>query len=761
MNPLGQSAATDVEEVDEVKDVEKVADDSVVHLRPGEGRSQKQVGVFRLRAALVRSPSVAALAERASPLTTVAIRLAFQSIGVIYGDIGTSPLYVYSSTFSANPSYEDLVGVLSLIIWSLTLIVSVKYVLVVLRADDEGQGGTFALYSLLARYANIGMREPQDALTVRLERYQSVDMRAANKKLRSAMEHSTGAKTLLKIVAVIGAALVMADGVLTPAQSVLGAIQGLNVVKPDISTATVVGITCAILVLLFLLQPLGTSKIATTFAPIVVLWLLTNLGFGIYNLVVYDHSVLRAFSPYFAGHYLVRNKTEGWKSLSGVLLAFTGVEALFADLGAFSRLSIQLSWLAFAFPCLLLAYIGQAAYISRNPNAWANPFFNSAPRGWFYPSLVIAILASVVASQAMITSTFQLLAQAMKLSYFPRIKLVHTSKKFFGQIYIPMANWLLMIGTVVVTIVYHDTNKIGRAYGVCVILVTTITTFMVGLVALVVWRWHLVIVVAGVLVFGSLDGLYLSSALTKVPEGAWFTLMLASILASVALLWRYGKEQQWSAQDRHRLQPSQLLQPAEHGLVRLTPAYGGGELSSIRGMFIFFDKDGDKLPTVFAQFVRLFKVYPAHMIFFHMHPQQVPVVHPDERVMISRLRLPHAFRVTLRHGYTEPAVSEELRGLLYEQLRAFVRHDHVRGAAPAHAPVLTLEAELAALEAAFATQVIYVVGKEQARFRPRTNVVRKFFLAAFLLMKDLTRNKVAALQLPADQVVEIGFVEVL
>jgi KUP system potassium uptake protein len=184
-------------------------------------------------------------------------------------------------------------------------------------------------------------------------------------------------------------------------------VQGLNVVKPDITKATIVGTTCAILVLLFLIQPLGTTKIAVTFAPIVIIWLGFNAGFGIYNLVQFDHSVLKAFSPSFAFKFLIRNKTRGWRMLGGVLLSFTGVEALFADLGAFSRRAIQLSWLCYAFPCLLLAYTGQAAYISHHPGAYENPFFNAAPPGMLYPSLIIAILAAIVASQAIITATFQ------------------------------------------------------------------------------------------------------------------------------------------------------------------------------------------------------------------------------------------------------------------------------------------------------------------------------------------------------------------
>lgn len=276
----------------------------------------------------------------------------------------------------------------------------------------------------------------------------------------------------MKVIGVLAVSMVMSDGVLTPAQSVLGAVQGIEVVDPSINKATIVGTTAGILILLFAIQPFGTTKIATTFAPIVITWLAFNAVFGIYNLAKFDASVLRAFNPGYGFQYLIRYKTEGWKSLGGILLAFTGVEALFADLGAFSRRAIQMSWLLYTFPCLLLAYIGQAAYISAHPEAYSNPFFNSAPPGTVYPALVVAILAAVVASQAIITATFQvrtfavpfetianqiqLMAQIMKLSYFPQIKVVHTSKTFHGQLYVPMVNWLLMTGTVLVASIFNN-----------------------------------------------------------------------------------------------------------------------------------------------------------------------------------------------------------------------------------------------------------------------------------------------------------------
>ena len=240
-----------------------------------------------------------------------------------------------------------------------------------------------------------------------MKRHKSGDLESAGRHLRHGIENSKVIRALLKIIGVLAVSMVMSDGVLTPAQSVLGAVQGIEVVDPGISRGTVVGVTDAILVLLFVVQPLGVTKITILFAPIIIIWLAFNAAFGVYNLVNFDHSVLKAFNPGYAFEYFIRNGEHGWRSLGGILLAFTGVEALFADLGAFSRHAIQLSWLCYTFPCLLLAYIGQAAFISRHPDAYSNPFFNSVPPGTVYPSLIIAILAAIVASQAIITATFQ------------------------------------------------------------------------------------------------------------------------------------------------------------------------------------------------------------------------------------------------------------------------------------------------------------------------------------------------------------------
>ncbi|EMR64420.1 putative potassium transporter protein [Eutypa lata UCREL1] len=742
--------------------------------------------------------------------------------------------------------------------------VSLKYVLIVLHADNEGEGGTFSCYSLLTRYANITERDPREQVLVKMERHDTDDLSPSNKTLRSGIENSRLTRGLLKIIGVLAVSMVMADGVLTPAQSVLGAVQGLSVVSPGITSPTIVGTSCAILVVLFALQPLGTTKLASTFAPIVIVWLAFNAGFGIYNLAMHDYTVLRAFSPWFAIHFFMEKKHDAWKMLGGILLSFTGVEALFADLGAFSMRAIQMSWFAWCYPCLLLAYIGQAAYISENPDAYSNPFYNCVPPGMLYPSLIVAMLAAVVASQAMITA---LTSQLMKLSYCPQVKIVHTSSRFHGQLYVPFLNWILMCLAILVTAVYSNTTRLGNAYGVCVMFVTFFDTCMVTLCSLIVWRFSPYLVFIPWLFFATVDGLYLSSALTKVPDGAWFTITISGILACIFLLWRFGKENQWRAEAEDRFRPSELVtrdgsptttttttttaaDPPEddgdednHPKLRLTARWGGDGLSRIRGMGIYFDKTGINTPAVFAQFVRKIGAVPDATVFFHLHPVETPSVADEDRYAISRLgaAVPGCYRLVVRHGFMDEVITPDLAALIYEQVRGFIirqaaedaplglpdvsaaattapsttgtaeekdsstvasanlnvpsavvfsTHDTDTsstrlnlpsnstgsgGGAPAEAeagkgkgrhreiPVelrdQVIRRELAKLDRAYASKVMYLVGKEQMKIKMGTSLVRTITLASFLWIRDNTRAKIANLRLAMDRVVEVGFVK--
>ncbi|KAK6343812.1 hypothetical protein TWF696_007473 [Orbilia brochopaga] len=729
---------------------------------------------------------------------TMLLWVAYQATGVIYGDIGTSPLYVYSSTFTSEPTWDDLVGALSLIIWSLTIIVTIKYVFIVLQADDEGEGGTFALFSLLSRYIHILRRDPMDVSAVKMSRYSTNELGNSHQAVRTAVEQSKLMKLLLSGLSIFGVTLVMSDGVLTPAQSVLGAIQGLKVVHPTLSTGAIVGISCAILIILFAIQPFGITKLTIGFSPIVIVWLLFNAVFGIYNLVKYDHTVLKAFSPYFAGAWFTRNGTDGWKALGGILLAFTGCECLFADLGSFSKRAIQISWVFFAYPALILAYAGQAAYISVNEGAYSNPFFNTVPKGLFWPSLILSILAAIVASQATITATFQLLTQIMALNYFPKLTVIHTSTKIHGQVYIPFANWLLMVGCVIVTAVYNNTTSLGNAYGVCVILVTFITTCLVSMVAIIVWRFNILIVTTVFFIFACFDGLFLSAALIKVPTGAWFTLVVAAILASVMLLWRFGKHRQWAAEREMQIQDKAFHNAVVAKKDGMWLSGGKKPVSAIKGIGIFMDKTGFLYPTVYTRFLRSFEAQHVITVFLNIRHVTIPSIDDSQRYGISKLdSLLNTYRIIARYGYTE-SVPENLSDVIKTKLGEYLsRMEHPATESPngesakaenessvaeqagdgTNTPAInfasedeitqvrrrhgliettSLTSERTALSSAFEEQVVFLLGKQRLTERKDRNIFSKVILGRYNWLREQTINKVNFLGLPIDQVVEIG-----
>ncbi|KAF2768883.1 potassium transporter [Teratosphaeria nubilosa] len=690
------------------------------------------------------------------------------------------------------------------------MMVTLKYVIVILHADNEGEGGTFSCYSLLSRYANISSRDPREAPLVRIERYQTNEMHRSNLGVRNFMERSKVFKALLKVIGVLAVTMVMSDGVLTPAQSVLGAYQGLDAAVPNISHGAVVGATCGTLVLLFLIQPFGTGKIGTTFAPIIIIWLGFLGSFGIYNLAHHDWRVLKAFNPGEAFMYLIRNKTDGWRSLGGVLLAFTGVEALFADLGAFSRRAIQISWLCWCLPMLLLAYSGQAAYIASDISgqisglgtnqgqSYTNPVFLTVPPGMLIPTLVFAVLAAIVASQAIITATFQLMSQIIKLSYFPQVEVRHTSKTHHNQLYVPLVNYLLCIGTVIIAAVFKNTTALGNAYGVCVMFVTFFDTCMTSLVALLVWKIPSYYVIIPALTIACMDGAFLSSVLTKVPQGGWFTLTLAAVLASVLILWRYGKDNQWIAEAKDRKPLPEFLRIDENGEYRLLARNGGkgGEVLSInRGFGIFFDKGGMNTPMVFSQFINKLVSTPEVIVFFHMRPLEYPTVPADERFIVSQIKfLPNCYRVVCRHGFMDEVVTPDLASIIFERVRRYVMSKqragpatHNRSPSPqrpidgssvdgdtfvldekqaqlesektstCHAVGEVSDISLGLLQSAFDHRVLYVLGKEEMFVREGTNLWRKLLLKTFLFFRDNTRTKIANLKVPTDRVVEIGF----
>lgn len=437
-------------------------------------------------------------------------------------------------------------------------------------------------------------------------------------------------------------------------------------------------------------------------------------------------------------------------------------------MGAFNRRAIQYSWLLLVYPCLLLTYVGQAAYISRDSTAWDNPFFNTVPPGMFYPSLIVAILAAAVASQSTITACFQLLGQLMNSSYFPHVEIRFTSNKHYGQVYIPLANWLLMIGCVVVTAVYNDTTDLGHAYGVCVILVTFITTNMVALVAIIIWEIRPIFVFLVWLPFITFDGLFLSASLVKVPDGAWFTLMLSAILATFFALWRYGKESQWYCEARGTNELSSLIvRSPESGNQALAARFGGGELSEIDGFGIFFDKAGVFTPKVYEQFLRKFRAQMDVVILMHLRALSVPHVAETERFELSKTNVRDVYRLIIRHGYDDHVLTPDLAELVHDQVySALIRgvvmpsgfEDGLDEAEKQFPSDVFVASRLEKLEEAYANQKLYVIGKQKLRVSPAHNPLKRLMLHFFLWLRENTSNKVEKLNVDNDSLVEVGFV---
>ncbi|KAJ0986635.1 hypothetical protein J5N97_004991 [Dioscorea zingiberensis] len=412
------------------------------------------------------------------------IAMAFQTLGVVYGDMGTSPLYVFSDVFSKVPinSEIDVLGALSLVMYTIALIPFAKYVFIVLKANDNGEGGTFALYSLICRYAKVNLlpnqqRADEDISSFRLKIPTPELERALN--IKEKLERRSLWKTILLLLVLTGTSMVIGDGILTPSMSVMSAVSGLQGAVPGFNTDAIVLVSIGILVCLFSIQSFGTGKVGFLFAPALGLWFFSLGSIGIYNILKYDLSVLKAFNPAYIFLFFRRNRGKAWSALGGVVLCITGAEAMFADLGHFSVISIQIAFTCVVFPCLLLAYMGQAAYLLKNPTSVERIFYDSVPDIFFWPVFVIATLAAMIASQAMISATFSCVKQSMALGCFPRLKIIHTSKRFMGQIYIPVINWFLMIMCIAVVASFRSTTDIANAYGIAEVGVMLVSTTLV------------------------------------------------------------------------------------------------------------------------------------------------------------------------------------------------------------------------------------------------------------------------------------------
>ena len=466
---------------------------------------------------------------------------ALTALGVVFGDIGTSPLYTFSVALGATgqpPTAAHVLGLVSLIFWALMAMVSLKYVVFVLRADNDGEGGVLALLSLVA----------SDRIAVR------------------------GRVPVLVLLGIVGAALLYGDGVITPAISVLSAMEGLKLVTPDFEPF-VLPVTLAILIGLFTIQRRGTASIGALFGPVMIVWFAVLALLGVVNIWAAP-DVLKALDPLAAARFVAANPFVGFAVMGAVFLALTGAEALYADMGHVGPAAIRRAWFGLVLPALLLNYFGQGALVLSDPTAVDSPFYKLAPSWALIPMVLLAALATIIASQALISGVFSLTRQAMQLGLCPRMRIVPTSHDEAGQIYVPAANWLLMAGTLLVVVLFKTSNNLAGAYGVAVSGTMLVTTILLYRVAIVRWQWPPAAALLLVVVFGTVDATFLASNALKIVDGGWFSLAVGGGVAGLMLCWRRG-----SSELRHHLEEKSMPLAAFVGnvdnmVVARTPGVG-------------------------------------------------------------------------------------------------------------------------------------------------------------------------------------------
>ncbi|KAG6539196.1 hypothetical protein ZIOFF_004349 [Zingiber officinale] len=580
--------------------------------------------------------------------------LAYQSLGVVYGDLSISPLYVYKSTFADDITHsetnEEIFGVLSFVFWTLTLVPLLKYVFIVVRAHDNGQGGTFALYSLICRNVNVSLLPNKQTSDEQVSTYkcESHHAHGYNWRIKIWIEKHKNLHIVLLIVALLGTCMVIGDGVLTPALSVFSAVSGLGLsLSKTQHEYAVVPITCFLIVCLFALQHYGTHRVGFLFAPIIVTWLLCISTLGIYNIIKWNPLIYQKLSPSYMFKFLKKTRKGGWMSLGGILLCMTGSEAMFADLGHFSFRAIQIAFTSCVYPALVLAYMGQAAYLSKHHsmnNNYQIGFYVYVPESVRWPVFVIAILASVVGSQAIISGTFSIISQSQSLGCFPRVKVVHTSNRIHGQIYIPEVNWVLMILCVVAAIGFRDTKHLGNASGLAVITVMLVTTCLTSLVMILCWHTSLVFSLAFFLIFGSIEALYFSSSLMKFLDGAWLPILLAFFLMVVMFVWHHFTIKKYEFDLQNKLSIDWLL--------ALRDSLG---ISRVPGVGLVYTNIVIGVPANFSHFVTNLPAFHQILVFVCVKYVPVPFVPPSERYLVGRVgpREFRSYRCIVRYGYRD------------------------------------------------------------------------------------------------------------
>lgn len=628
-----------------------------------------------------------------SPHSQSMAALALAALGVVFGDLGTSPLYALQETFHPErgvmATSANVMGAVSLFLWSLIIMVSLKYVLVLMRASNRGEGGILALLSLL-----IGNRS----------RYQHTGKRAQR----------------WIFFALIGTAMLYGDGVITPAISVLSAVEGLQVATPTFQPY-VVPITVAILIGLFAIQPFGSGKMGMIFGPVVLLWFVVIAIVGIHTLLQ-NPAILGAINPLHGIHFFERNGGKGFIALGAVVLCLTGGEALYADMGHFGRHPIQLAWYTVALPALALNYLGQGALLLNNPAVAHRPFYSMVPAWGLYPMVVLATLATIVASQALISAVFSLTRQAAQLGYSPRVEVVHTSGAVIGQVYLPTLNWLLMAGTIAIVLVFKSSDNLAAAYGLAVSTTMAITTVIFAAMARTRMNWSCwsVGLVAGTFFIADI-AFVLANAL-KFLDGGWLPVTIGTIVFSIMASWYAGREILAKERRENAMPRDAFLE----GLVKSPP-------KRVPGTAIFLSEANDLVPVELLHHLNHNQVLHERVVLLTLITEEVPRVHLINHLSIEQLP-PGFISITARYGYMEEP----------------------------HVPTtLALAAKLADLEPFSSKATTYFLGHHAFVQKRYSHLKWRGWLhrrsqGLFIILSRNEHNAIDRLGLPPDQVIEFG-----
>ena len=608
---------------------------------------------------------------------------ALTALGIVFGDIGTSPLYALQvalkATGDATPTPEDVLGIVSLIFWALTLIVAFKYVAIVLRADNEGEGGILALLSLVIAKGDVKRRLP-----------------------------------ILVLLGVAGAALLYGDGVITPAISVLSALEGIKVVAPALEP-WVIPLTLVILIGLFLIQRRGTAEIGRLFGPIMCVWFVAISIFGLVS-IIDSPEILRALDPRQASRFLADDPAVSFAVFGAVFLALTGGEALYADMGHVGAPAIRRAWYGLVMPSLMLCYFGQGALMLEHPEAVDNPFYKMVP-GWaLAPMIVLAAMATVIASQALISGVFSLTRQAIQMRLSPRMPVVPTSVHAYGQIYIALVNWLLMLATLVVVVLFKSSDALASAYGIAVSGTMLITTILLYRVMRDKWHWPRFAAWPLILVFAAIDATFFAANATKLVEGGWLPLAIGALVCFIMLSWRLGNIEVQKRLNEDSMPFADFMDQVDNMLVARLPGCG-----------IFVTRMSERASPMILHHIEHNRVMHEHVILLTVLPTRRPRVPVAERLEIQDLG--HGFyRVSVRIGFMQRA-----------DIPAALRACHKMG-----------------LD--FCRDTLhYYVGHESLVRRSKDSALSGPVWEAFNFMHRMSMRAADYFHLPQKQVIEVGF----